>query len=367
MLEIKREAKWGEVKPDTIAVSGMVGTPQTARASRDYLSFFVNRRWINSRLLLRAVEDAYQGMLMVGKHPVVVLNIELSPREIDVNIHPAKSEVKFQNERAVFGAVQKAIRATLAGLTPIPLVEQPAVTYTPFSPPHSKPEYSPQTRETAGGPTPEEAAAVAAATPRPTPMSALPALRLLGQLAATYIIAEGPDGLYLIDQHAAHERILFERVERQRAQRGVEVQGFLEPAVFEATPRQNALLKLQQGDSAITLSENLAGFGFELEPFGNNTYLIRAAPAGLDTKGCLAAIRELLDSPSEGKSWKQKIMESIACHGAVKARQVLTDNEMRELVRELEQTSTPHTCPHGRPTMIHLGLSQLEKDFKRVQ
>jgi DNA mismatch repair protein MutL len=117
----------------------------------------------------------------------------------------------------------------------------------------------------------------------------------------------------------------------------------------------------------LPLSENLAGFGFELEPFGNNTYLVRAAPAGLDVKGCLATIRELLDSPPEGKSWTERIAVSIACHGAVKAGQVLSDSEMRELVRELEQTSTPHTCPHGRPTMIHLNLSQLEKDFKRIQ
>ena len=366
MLEIKREGKWGEEKAGAIVVSGLAGTPQISRTSRDYLSFFVNRRWINSRLLLRAVEDAYHGMLTVGKHPVVVLNIELPARDIDVNIHPAKSEIKFQNERAVFGAVQKAVRGTLAGLTPVPLMEQPAAVYTPVPPlptwlPQPKPDFGPRPIST-----PDEHIS-AAPSSQPTPMFALPALRLLGQLASTYIIAEGPDGLYLIDQHAAHERILFERVERQRAQRGVEVQGFLEPAVFEATPRQSALLKVQHPESSVPLSEYLAGFGFDLEPFGNNTYLIRAAPAGLDVKGCLAAIRELLDSTSEGKSWTERIAESIACHGAVKAGQILSDSEMRELVRELEQTSTPHTCPHGRPTMIHLGLNQLEKDFKRVQ
>jgi DNA mismatch repair protein MutL len=366
MLEIKREGKWGQSKADSITVSGLVGTPQIARTSRDYLSFFVNRRWINSRLLLRAVEDAYHGMLTVGKHPVVVLNIELSTRDIDVNIHPAKSEIKFQNERAVFGAVQKAVRGTLASLTPVPLIEQPATTYTPSSPTHTE-HPTPVPGERNILPTDEPTATPLTSSPHPTPMFALPALRLLGQLAATYIIAEGPDGLYLIDQHAAHERIRFERVERQHSQRGVEVQGFLEPAIFEATPRQNALLKLQQPESSLPLSENLAGFGFELEPFGNNTYLVRAAPAGLDVKGCLATIRELLDSPPEGKSWTERIAVSIACHGAVKAGQVLSDSEMRELVRELEQTSTPHTCPHGRPTMIHLNLSQLEKDFKRIQ
>jgi DNA mismatch repair protein MutL len=310
----------------------------------------------------------------------VVLNIELPAREIDVNIHPAKSEVKFQNERAVFGAVQKAVRNTLAGLTPVPLIEQPAATYTPVAPQSTKLESQPQTAEVRRQSSAEEIASTNAATAAraagagtvplpasPTPMFALPALRLLGQMAGTYIIAEGPDGLYLIDQHAAHERILFERVQRQRSQRGVEVQGFLEPVIFQATPRQDALLRLQPADSTAPLGETLAGFGFNLEPFGTSTYLVRAAPAGLDVKGCLAAIRELLDSASEGKSWTERIAVSIACHGAVRAGQILSDSEMKELVRELEQTSTPHTCPHGRPTMIHLGLNQLEKDFKRVQ
>ncbi len=368
MLEIKQEGKWGESKTDSITVSGLVGTPKIARTSRDYLSFFVNRRWINSRLLSKAVEDAYHGLLTVGKHPAVVLNIELSPQEVDVNIHPAKSEVKFQNERTIFGAVQKAVKGTLTGFTPVPLIEQTVATYTP-SPPTTRPEHpisatEPQNISQRDG---LDSNTPLTPSPQPTPMLALPALRLLGQLAATYIIAEGPDGLYLIDQHAAHERILFEKVQRQRSQSEVVTQGFLEPVIFEATPRQNALLKLHQTESSVSLIESLAGFGFDLEPFGSNTYLVRAAPVGLDVKGCLAAIRELLDSPSEGKSWIERITESIACHGAVKAGQVLSDSEMRGLVRELEQTSIPHTCPHGRPTMIHLGLSQLEKDFKRVQ
>jgi DNA mismatch repair protein MutL len=370
MLEIKSEGRWGELKTGSITVGGLVGSPKISRTSHDYLSFFVNRRWINSRLLLRAVEDAYHGMLTVGRHPMVVLDVELSPKEVDVNIHPSKSEVKFENERAIFGAVQKAVKSTLINLTPVPLIEQPIATYTPIP-------YSINTGSTILPPEVqriphhEEPDAVLPLTSsqEPTPLFALPALRLLGQMAVTYIIAEGPDGLYIIDQHAAHERILFEKIQRQRSQSEVVTQGFLEPVVFEASPRQNSLLKLHQTGDEVSLMENLAGFGFDLEPFGNNTFLLRAAPAGLDAKGCLAAIRELLDLPSEGKgnNWLERIAESIACHGAVKAGQVLSDSEMRELVRELEQTTTPHTCPHGRPTIIHLKLNQLEKDFKRVQ
>jgi DNA mismatch repair protein MutL len=189
---------------------------------------------------------------------------------------------------------------------------------------------------------------------------------MLGQLASSYIVAEGPDGLYLIDQHAAHERILFEKTQRRRSEHGVDVQGLLDPVVFEATPRQDAILKSQDQGVSTSLRTGLVEFGFEIEPFGGMTYLIRAVPAGLDGKGCLAALRELLDTPSSGTDWREKIAQSIACHSAIRAGQVLSQDEMRQLVRELEQTDSPQTCPHGRPTMIHLSLPQLEKEFKRT-
>jgi len=194
----------------------------------------------------------------------------------------------------------------------------------------------------------------------PTPSFSLPALRLLGQLASSYIVAEGPEGLYLIDQHAAHERILFEQIQQQSQQRRVEVQGMLEPATFEVTPQQDAKLKSCYLD--------LPEFGFSIEPFGERSYLVRALPLLLHKKDWGAALRELLDALAGGDTsdWREKMMISFACHGAIKAGQALSDDEMREMLRQLEKAATPNSCPHGRPTMIRLSTGQLEREFHRT-
>jgi DNA mismatch repair protein MutL len=357
MLEIKEEAAWGPGKTNgTVGVKGMICAPSVARSSRDFMSFFVNRRWVSSRLLSRAVEDGYHGLLTTGAHPVAVVNISLPPREVDVNIHPAKSEVKFRDERQVFGAVQRAVRNTLVELAPVPAVHQPSSVYSP-----PVREGMPPGQSVKGWDAlfPVDRDASVPVPPQPTPMLSLPALRLLGQLSASYIVAEGPDGLYLIDQHAAHERVLFEKVQRQRSEHRIEVQGLLEPITLEVTPRQEATLHPRLGE--------IAEAGFSLEHFGRAVYLVRAVPAGLDGKAALDVLREMLDSPADGQSpWDERMSESIACHGAVRAGQVLGHDEMRQLVRELEQTTVPHTCPHGRPTLIHLSARQLEKEFRRT-
>jgi len=220
MLKIgSGDKEWeGGRAASSLSVSGMVGSPAVSRSNRGYLSFFVNRRWISSRLLAWAVEEAYHGLLMVGKHPVAIINISLPPQEVDVNIHPTKTEVKFGNERLVFSTVQRAIRRALIEQVPVPTVEEVATTYvSPAGPRQSL------LTLTEGSASP---AALPLVTPQ-TPIASLPILRVLGQLASTYIIAEGPDGLYLIDQHASHERILFESIKQQRSHREVEVQWLL--------------------------------------------------------------------------------------------------------------------------------------------
>jgi DNA mismatch repair protein MutL len=350
MLEIRHEKEW-EGSTSSAIVTGMVGSPVVSRASRDYLSFFVNRRWISSRWLAWAVEEAYHGLLMTGKHPVAIVNIALPTREVDVNIHPTKIEVKFQNERAVVTVVQRAVRRALVELAPVPQIEEATPTYT--APARSRPALPREEltfSSTSGRP------ATPSSLTQPTPAFSLPALRLLGQLSASYIVAEGPDGLYLIDQHAAHERVLFGQIKGQLAQQKIEVQGLLEPATLEVSPRQDAILKLHHKD--------LAEFGFSVEPFGERTYLVRAVPVWLDRKDWLGVLREIMDSPIGG-DWREKIAISIACHSAVRAGQVLSDDEMRNLIRELEKTALPNTCPHGRPTMTHLSTGQLEKEFGR--
>ncbi|NQT31761.1 MAG: DNA mismatch repair endonuclease MutL [Deltaproteobacteria bacterium] len=343
MIELNTETKTASPR-----VAGMVGSPRVSRSGRGYLSFFVNRRWVNSRMLARAVEEAYHGLLMVGKHPVAVINISLPHQEVDVNIHPTKSEVKFRNDSAIFSAVQRSVRRALTEQITVPRVELEAI----------QPIFPSEVRETTL--LPYAGASSGSITSAPTPAMSLPVLRVLGQLNNSYIIAEGPDGLYLIDQHAAHERILFEKIGRHRSQRDIEVQGLLEPMTFEVSPRQEAILK--------TRYQELAEFGFAIEPFGDRTFLIRALPALVHDKDWAGMLRELLDSLSGGNKgdWVEGVTITMACHGAVRAGQSLADAEMRELVRQLEQCATPHTCPHGRPTMIHLSSNQLKKEFGRT-
>jgi len=338
----------GEAATPAPRIVGMVGLPRISRSGRGYLSFFVNRRWVNSRMLARAVEEAYHGLLMVGKHPVAVINIWLPAQEVDVNIHPAKSEVKFRNDSAIFSAVQRAVRRALTEQVTVPRVELAA----------TQPVFPTELKEVTH--VPYAGASSGSIASAPTPAMSLPVLRVVGQLDNSYIIAEGPDGLYLIDQHAAHERVLFEKIGQQRSQREVEVQGLLEPVTFEVSPRQEAILKSRYQD--------LAEFGFAIEPFGDRTFLIRALPALIHDKDWAGTLRELLDSLSLGEKgdWVENITRTMACHGAVKARQSLTDAEMRELLRQLERCATPHTCPHGRPTMIHLSSSQLKREFGRT-
>ncbi len=343
-----RQGGW-EGGTASLLITGMVGSPAVSRASRDYLSFFVNRRWINSRLLAWAVEEAYHGMLMTGKHPVAIINISAPVGELDVNVHPAKTEVKFVNEHSVFSSVQKAVRRALIETAPVAKIEEVATTYRESA--RSSPTLWPSVS------TNDHSSLMA--PPGHTPVFSLPALRLLGQLAASYIVAEGPDGLYLIDQHAAHERILFEKFQHQLSRQEVEVQGLLEPVTLQVNPAEDEVLQ--------TYYPRLAKFGFYLEPFGERTYLVRTVPLGLHDKDWGAVLKELWDAAPGGSKadWTEKLAISIACHSAVRAGQVLTDDEMRELLRQLEQAAVPNTCPHGRPTMTHLSAGQLEREFGR--
>lgn len=350
MLEVGQDREWQGGTPN-IAVAGMVGSPAISRANRNYLSFFVNHRWVNSRLLSWAVEEAYHGLLMTGKHPIAILNVSIPAAEVDVNIHPAKTEIKFHNEHQVFSAVQRMVRRAILEPSTVPKIEENAATYvTP--PPMSQP--LPIRLDSTASPA---ARPVPITFSRPIPAFSLPALRLLGQIAGTYIVAEGPDGLYLIDQHAAHERILFEQINAQRSEKRVEVQGLLEPATFEVGPQQDAVLRSH--------IEELADSGFLLEAFGDRTYLVRTVPACLNRKDWLGVLRELTDVIEGGGDWSEKLSMSIACHSAIRAGQVINDDEMRELLRQLEKAAIPNSCPHGRPTMIHFSSGQLEKEFGR--
>jgi DNA mismatch repair protein MutL len=190
----------------------------------------------------------------------------------------------------------------------------------------------------------------------------LPVLRVVGQLSGSYILAEGPEGLYLIDQHAAHERIRYEKVKVQQAEQKPEIQGLLEPVQIELSPGNEEILE--------SVSDMLGSFGVTLEEFGGRSYLLRAVPSVMAGSNLTEAITELLDTLASEKDPSQlleKTAQSIACHGAIKAGQVLSMEEMRELVKQLEECENPRTCPHGRPTTIHLSSQQLQKEFGRIR
>jgi DNA mismatch repair protein MutL len=351
MLQI--ETKEG-ADPLLPGVAGFVSPITLTRASRSYLSFFVNRRWVQNRMLSYALEEAYRGLLMVGRHPIAVINISLPPQDLDVNVHPTKNEVRFRNERDIFSAVQKAVRNTLTAQAPMPTLDTlPQPQPVSASPAERLPTFAAR---------PEEAVTrTPLATPHPAEPVAksLPILRVVGQMANTYVIAEGPDGMYLIDQHAAHERVLFEKISNERSRRAVEIQGLLQPVPVELTVRQQELMESQ--------AEALSEYGFGIEHFGERTYLVRSVPALLSGQNVAQSLVEVLDFLAEGEKGdrREEIAISLACHGAVRAGQALSHEEMRDLIRQLEQASQPRTCPHGRPTMIHLSSSQLEKNFGR--
>jgi DNA mismatch repair protein MutL len=343
-LELAQRMLKVEQKDALAKVSGLASPPSLARSNRNYLTFFVNRRWVHSPLLMRAAEEAYHGLLMEGQHPIVIINVSVPPQQLDVNIHPAKAQIKFCQDQPVFSVVRKAIEEAL-GKTSI--ATQKAVPLSGGSGQWQSPRMIMDNEP------------VFAVSQLPT--IELPLLRVLGQLANTYIIAEGPDGLYLIDQHAAHERILYDRILAQWSQKTVEIQGLLQPITMEFSPREEETLSASK--------ESLADFGFAIEPFGNRSHLVRAIPALIASANVIEIITALLDSLASKESltpWEEKIAQSLACHGAIRAGQQLTNEEMRELTKQLEQTKQPRACPHGRPTMIHLSAHQLEKEFGRI-
>jgi DNA mismatch repair protein MutL len=339
-----------------VTVRGWVGAPAVNRSHRQQMLLFVNGRWIQNRQLTFAIEEAYHSLLMVGRHPVTLILIAVDAAAVDVNVHPTKSEVKFADERAVFRAVQRAVHSALARA---PRDELPRIGFAPL------PE-RPYERQTAFATNGIEVQRDHLALPPDEPKlpqitpRSLPVLRVLGQVSGTYIIAEGPEGMYLIDQHAAHERVMYEKIQSQMQSTGVDRQPLLDPMLVELTPEESAVFERSQPE--------LAEIGFEVEPFGDGTVVIRAVPAivtGVDIRERFRLILSELASGGVGTSWLDSVAISAACHTSIRAGQQLSLQEMRELVSQLERTRHPRACGHGRPTMLLMSQSDLEKQFSR--
>ncbi len=359
MLEIKD----GAGATPTVRVRGFVSDPLLNRADTRNLTMLVNGRWVRDRLIGHAVREAYHGLLPKGRHPIAVLRVELPGEQVDVNVHPAKSEVRFRDTGAVYSSVQRAVRQTLAGMGPVP-GDSASFTWEHAVESRQRRLVQAMDRATVR---PGELAFEVQRTAEPVLPTAeapargkLPMLRVLGQLGRTYIIAEGPTGLYLIDQHAAHERVLYERFRVERTSASVASQTLVSPVTIEPGPRLGTL------DEA-RLSK-LRELGFDMEPFGSGTYLVRGIPALLQVADVEQSVTDILEEAERAggeRPWDDEIVVSLACHGAIRSGETLGAEEMRALVVQLEQTSLPRTCPHGRPTMLHVSAERLEREFGR--
>ena len=352
-----------------IQVAGFVSPPSLHRANRTYITLFVNGRWVRDARLTYAIIQAYHTLLPTGRYPLAVVMVRLPPEEVDVNVHPAKAEVRFRDGDAVFRAVQRAVRHTLLERSPVPIAARPATSW-PTSPSRRREERIERLAGLRPHPTGEQlrfderradAAAPGEGVFVPS-AEQLPPLRVVGQLGATYVVAEGPEGMYLIDQHAAHERVLFERLLAERERAAVALQALLEPQPVELSPEAVSLLEEHL--------EMLGSLGFRMEPFGGTTLLVRALPALVAEENPREVLEDLAaallagDAPL-GAQVEEAVARQVCKRAAIKAGQVMAREEMEELIRALEQCASPRTCPHGRPTMIHLSVEQLAREFGR--
>lgn len=424
-LDIAKQFIEVELEEDGLSIFGFISPVGLTRSNRKEMNYFVNGRWVQEQALNASVQRAYQTLIMVGRFPIVALFITVDPEDVDVNVHPAKAEVRFKNPDRIIGGVHRAVRRGLITQSPVPELNTPTAwpsyrqtTPPPFDPngegipttaplwrsnlmgsaeqpassvpapssddlskgepvseaPVSRPGpavYQPFIPQPAAPVFPKDEVMQPQTSPAPAPSFPIetkspapffPILRWIGQVGSTYIIAEGPDGLYLIDQHAAHERILYEKMLDAEANGTIVSQALLEPAVVQLPPWQ-----------ASALEENmpiLKHLGFEIEEFGPSAFRVVAMPAIFEKGSPAAAIAAVVEDiendnvPMQGLT-SERVASYVCKRMAVKAGQTLTTEEQRALIRDLEQCRSPRTCPHGRPTMIHLSIDLLEKQFGR--
>jgi len=331
-----------------MATRGLVSRPPLNRASRNAEHFLINRRPIRSRLLLRALEQAYHGLLPAGRYPIAVLLLEMEPTLVDVNVHPAKAEVRFAREGEVFQAVLAAVKEALRAAQ------------TSFAAP-SFPSHRPQTQVVSPA-----QKAQPWAEPRlpiqPRPAAAGPRLSLIGQWQKTYILAESNEGLVVIYQHRAHERILYERLEQSLSPGSPSQQHLVAPITIEFSPAEAAVLE-----------KHLPAFqrlGLSIEPFGRGTFMLRAVPAVLGRMNPERLMKDLVEELTVEPSAKSSdplaaVLAGLSCHSSIRAGDALGREEMERLLGDLVQTSQPFLCPHGAPVLITLPLAELDRKFVR--
>lgn len=361
---------------DEMSLTGFISPVSLTRSNRKEITFFINGRWVQEISLNSALLQAYHTLLMVGRYPLTALFLDMAPEDVDVNVHPTKAEVRFRTQDKVFSFVQRSVRKALLAYTPVPAVSpqlwgsrtqtdelpsrQVGIDWSVAHDSELTIDDGPSTMENPSQPV--ESDRPSSAVNGQSSFAGVPLLRLIGQIGATYLVAEGPDGLYLIDQHAAHERVLFEKLMAQHENKSIPSQALLAPEIVTLPPQ-----------SAKVLTDQLPflnHFGFEVEEFGTNTFQVRAMPILFAGGSPAMALKALVEDFEEDESPLQAEVEArlaarVCKRLAVKAGQVLTSEEQKSLLIDLENCQSPRTCPHGRPTMIHLSVDALERQFGR--
>lgn len=419
----KRAEDWEPPEPGFLRMTGFVSKPELQKLNRNSIYVFANGRLIRDRLVLHALTEAYRNIIPPTSFPVVLLFLEMPPQEIDVNVHPAKTEVRFRQGSFVHDFVRDSVRTALmqarpaasffqalhaaptateslmVDVSPLAGVEQPV--FAPGEQLVSQSEGLIEPRDVAGfelrermvAPSPGrlgfEGAGMAVgygedpANPliaqtardewatrdaaseeqRPT-LNSLASLRPLGQLRDSFILAVNEEGLWIIDQHVAHERVLFEKILREREVEKVQRQRLLMPVLVDLLPEQMVTFA--------EIAEELERNGFEAEPFGPRTLAIKAAPVGLEGKELERMLEEVLGSSDktaqvENEELRRtRIAASIACHAAIKVNMPLEGTKIDWLLRELAKTEHPTSCPHGRPIALRYSLKEIQRAFQRI-
>ena len=362
-----------EEHTDIASVFGYIGNSEIAKGSRNHQSIFVNKRYIKNKVIGAAVENAFKSFITVNKYPFFVLFINIYPELIDVNVHPTKSEIKFKDDKEIYKLVFNAVHSALRKSLNNSFLEEAEEEYKGDKAISNNTEklediikYEKEIVQLPIDFKSEntwviEAEDIYSAISR---IPKIPDLKIIGQFNKTYIIGEFNEELYLIDQHAAHEKILFEKYSEEIKNHDVVAQVLITPSVLEISNEEYILYE-ENSDLFKTL-------GFNIEVFGQNTLCIREVPLILgkpDVKNFFMRVIENLRSLGSGNTIEIKYnsIARMACRAAVMANDNLSDMEMKSLINELKYLEDPFTCPHGRPTVIKISLNELEKRFKRIQ
>ena len=404
----KRAEDYEPPEPGFLRLTGFVSKPELQKLNRNSIYVFANGRLIRDRLVLHGLTEAYRNIIPPTSFPVVLLFLEMPPQEIDVNVHPAKTEVRFRQGAFVHDFVRDSVRTALmqarpaasffnalhaaptAGellmvdVSPLPGLEQPVFAPREGLVPESEPVIEPtdagsfDLRERFVAASPERlgfegagmavgyeetAAASADQSEQPT-LNSLATLKPLGQLRDSFILATNEEGLWIVDQHVAHERVLFEKILRERKVEAVQRQRLLMPVLIELLPEQMVTFA--------AIAEELERNGFEAEPFGPRTLAVKAAPVGLEGRELERMLEEVLvvterEQQAENEEARRtRIAASIACHAAIKVNMPLEASKIDWLLRELAKTEHPTSCPHGRPIALRYSLKEIQRAFQRI-